>query len=278
MLVCICTQYINRPALSSQKELLHGPESEAARRFAAENDGHGGRIQVDYWQRTDSGRVSLFFFPDDETRWATTGSARRADAIDIYAEMKKTLFLFLVIAAGCLLWAQNSVSIPKKSSDPAFTDITVTSSSHHLLLFAMLTNGFTDEMVQGLHSGLPIHFSFFIEMKRQGQSWKDDKLVSLEVKHIISYDTLKEIYKVEIEESGKRFYTFQTLEEAQKAINEINGLKVIELSRLKKDVSYSIRLRAELYKKTLPMGLHEVVPFVSWWDIKTGWYSISFSI
>ncbi len=192
--------------------------------------------------------------------------------------MKKTLVLFLVIAAGCLFWTQNSVSIPKKSGEPAFEDITVTSSSRHLLLFAMLTNGFTDEMFQGLHSGLPIHFSFFIEMKQQEKNWKDDKLVSLEVKHIISYDTLKEHYKVEIEESGKRFYTFQNLGEAQKAINEINGLKVIELSRLKANVSYTIRLRAELYKKTLPMGLHEVVPFVSWWDIKTRWYSVSFSI
>ncbi len=192
--------------------------------------------------------------------------------------MKKTLVLFLVIATGFLFWVQTSVSIPKKSGDPAFKDITVTSSSKHLLLFAMLTNGFTDEMFQGLHSGLPIQFSFFIEMKQQEKNWKDDKLVSLEVKHVISYDTLKELYKVEIEESGKRFYTFQTLEEAQKAISEISGLKVIELSRLETNVSYTIRLRAELYKKTLPMGLHAVVPFVSWWDIKTRWYSVSFSI
>jgi hypothetical protein len=193
-------------------------------------------------------------------------------------KMKKILLLFFLIPVLVLLSVQNSTSVPKKTNEPVFSDVTVTGSKSHLLLFAMLDNGFTDEMVQGLHSGLPIHFSFFIELKQTDKEKENDTLVSLETRHVINYDTLKETYKVEIEESGKRFYVFQSLQEAQKAINEINGLKVVELSKLQPHISYTIRIRAELYKKTLPMGLHEVVPFISWWDIKTKWHSIAFTI
>ncbi|MBM9604330.1 DUF4390 domain-containing protein [Desulfopila inferna] len=189
--------------------------------------------------------------------------------------MKKTLLLTSIILVLLLLSVQTSISIPKRTIDPAFSDITVTGSKSHLLLFAMLKNAFTEEMLQGLHSGLPIHFSFFIELS---QADSENSLISLETRHVISYDTLKETYKVEIEESGKRFFSYQSLDEAQKAINELNGLKVVELNRLQPDTPYTIRIRAELYKKTLPMGLHRVVPFISWWDIKTKWHSITFTI
>lgn len=192
--------------------------------------------------------------------------------------MNRRIILIVVLFALFFLSVKPSSSIPKKSVEPVFSDITVTSSTSHLLFFAMLKNSFTEEMVQGLHSGLPIHFSFFIELNPTENNWNGNFLASLKTQHTISYDTLKEIYKVEIEESGKRFYTFQSLAEAQKSVNDINGLKIIEIAKLKPETSYTVRIRAELYKKTLPMGLHEVVPFVSWWDISTKWYSASFNI
>ena len=192
--------------------------------------------------------------------------------------MKKKRYLILLILILFLFSVQNSISVPKKSGEPIFSDITVSNSDTHLLLYGMLDDAFTDEMIQGLHSGLPIHFSFFIELNPTTKGWKDNAQVSFETHHIVSYDTLKETYKVEIEESGKRFFSYTKLLDAQQAANEINGLKVVKLSDLSPDTSYTIRIRAELHKKTLPMGLHEVVPFVSWWDLKTKWYSITFTL
>lgn len=192
--------------------------------------------------------------------------------------MKHKKLILLSILLIFLVSVQNSTSVPKKSSEPTFSDVIVTTSSSHLLLFCMLENGFTDEMIQGLHSGIPIHFSYFVELNPEDQGWKGEKLASIETRHLLSYDTLKETYKVEIEESSKRFFSFQSLEDAKRTINEINGMKVIELKKLARDVPYTIRIKAELYKKTLPMGLHQIVPFVSWWDIKTKWHSLSFNI
>ncbi len=192
--------------------------------------------------------------------------------------MKRRIPIIITILLIFLFSVQNAISVPKKNSAPVFSDVIVTTSSSHLLLFGMLENGFTDEMIQGLHSGLPIHFSFFVELRQGSKEEQDEKIASIKTGHVLSYDTLKEIYKVELEESSKRFFSFQSLESAKKVINEINGMKIIELSKLVPEVPYTIRIKAELYKKTLPMGLHQIVPFVSWWDIKTKWHSLTFNI
>lgn len=191
--------------------------------------------------------------------------------------MKKTLLFLLIFAAFLTLSNRHTLSIAGNADGPGFSEITVTSSSNHLLFFAQLENSFTEEMIEGLHSGLPVKFTFFIELAPTTSGWNSDQSATLETNHIIDYDTLKETYTVEIEESGKRFHTFDNLQEAQLTANDINGLRITELSALQPDTSYSIRVRADLYKKTLPMGLHRFIPFISWWDITTDWHSITFT-
>jgi hypothetical protein len=198
--------------------------------------------------------------------------------LPLFIYMKKLLIFIFIVILLMFFSIQNSSSIPWKTDEPNFTDVTVTSSSNHLLFFATLNNSFTEEMVEGLHSGIPIHFSFFIELAPTEEGWRSEQLVALKTNHIIHYNTLKETYTVEVEESGKRFYTYDSLDKAQQGANELNGVKVVELSKLKPEIPYSIRIRAELYKKTLPMGLHEFIPFISWWDVKTEWYTIAFTI
>lgn len=192
--------------------------------------------------------------------------------------MKKLFLLLTLPLIIFTLFVQATPSQPRNNEDPAFSDITVTSSSSHLLLFAMLTNSFTDEMLQGLHSGVPIEFSFFIELAPTDQGWDSDKGIIIETRHLLSYDTIREDYTVEIEESGKRFFTFDDLREAKKTTNEINGLKVVRLEKLQPDTAYTLRIRALLYKNNLPMGLHRIIPFTSWWDIQTQWHTIAFTL
>ena len=60
-------------------------------------------------------------------------------------------------------------------------------------------------------------------------------------------------------------------------MNDINGLKVIQLTDLTPDSSYELRIKAELFKKTLPMNLHTVIPFISMWNLETDWFTIEFT-
>lgn len=152
----------------------------------------------------------------------------------------------------------------------------VTTSDTDLLFFGELKNSLTTEMIDGLHSGIPVQFSFFVELEKVESNWPDDTLTSLEFSHSLTYDSLKQLYTVETEEISKKNHTVKTLDEALTLINEVNGLKIVTLEELEPDQTYRLRVKADLYKKTLPLSLRSVIPFVSWWDLKTDWHSIEF--
>ncbi len=155
-------------------------------------------------------------------------------------------------------------------------ELTATTSEKHLILFATLQNSFTSEMIEILESGIPLHFTFYIELHKTAENIPDEQITGLTLQHAMMFDTLKENYKVTLEEENNKTHSFRSLLEAQKLINEINGIEVIRLSQLIPDNLYKIKIRAELYRKTLPMSLHNILPFFSWWDVKTGWHTIEF--
>lgn len=184
----------------------------------------------------------------------------------------------IVLVTLLLLTAVSGLSFGqgKEETDAVITDLTATTSDTHLLLFGTLRNSLTDEMIEGLHSGIPLHFSFFIELHRQGNNRSNTVLAKQTFTHTLTYDTLKETYRVELEEDHLKKLTFASLIEAQKVLNELNGIKVIPLSGLTPDCLYTLQVRAELFNKTLPLSLHHVVPFISWWDIETDWQTLKF--
>jgi len=155
-------------------------------------------------------------------------------------------------------------------------ELTATTSENHLILFCTLQNSFTKEMIEVLHSGISLHFTFYIELHKTAENWPGELMTALTLRHTMVYDTLKESYRVTLEEEKNKTYSFRSLSEAQKTINEINGAKIVELPQLIPDKLYKLMVRAELYRKTLPMGLRDVLPFFSWGDVGTDWHTIEF--
>lgn len=185
--------------------------------------------------------------------------------------------LFVILLSAIVVAPIDSKGADQPPTDkPYFTDIIVTTSDTKLLFFGELRNSLTNEMIEGLHSGIPISFSFFVELAKLKSNWLNEGLTKIEFSHTLRYDTLKQNYTVETEEISKKIHTVSTLEEATTLLNEINGLKIVTLQELEPEQTYRLRVKADLYKKTLPLSLHSFIPFVSWWDLKTDWHSIEF--
>lgn len=184
-------------------------------------------------------------------------------------------FLFLClsffIATGC------TTASAENSRQASIEELTATTSETHLIMFGTLVNSFTSEMIEILNSGIPLHFSFFVELHKIEKDWPEEQIASLNFQHIMTFDTLKEMYRVTTEEDNNKEQSFKSFFEAQKAINEINGAKVVELKQLVPETRYKLKVKAELFKKTLPLSLHSIFPFLSWWDIETDWHSIEFT-
>lgn len=191
--------------------------------------------------------------------------------------MPRKIFLFVV--AICLLSLSLTDRTPATESRPkAFIkELTATTSDSHILLFGTLENSFKPEMIDILHSGIPLKFSFFVELYRKAEKWPGEQVLARSFQHILAYDTLKDHYRITLEEDNNRVLLYKTLDEAEKVLNEINGARVVELNQLIPDNTYRLKIRAELYQKTLPLSLHSVLPFLSWWDVETDWQSIEFT-
>lgn len=190
--------------------------------------------------------------------------------------MRIRFFFLCVLAFFAIFGVTTAFPTPPQFSGPHFTDIIVTTSENDLLLFGELRNSLNDDMVEGLHSGIPIRFSFFVTLEAERKNWLDEEIASLVFSHTLTYDTLKDTYVVETEEHNNRRKTAPTLDEAVPLLNEVNGLKIVDLAQLVPDTKYRLRIKADLHKKTLPLSLHTIIPFIAWWDLNTDWYTVEF--
>ncbi len=159
--------------------------------------------------------------------------------------------------------------------EPAIEDIIITTSSTDLLLFATVKNGFTEEMLEGVRNGIPLTFSFDIQLDKVRSRWFDVTLVEKTVTHTMSYDAIKELYTIKLSEKNKPVIT-PSRDKAKQVMAEINGLAVIKRSELVPDAPYALQLKATLVENTLPLGMHYILPFASLWNFETDWRTVEF--
>ncbi len=189
--------------------------------------------------------------------------------------MKPSLLRSGILFLLLLVLAVPQPAPGREDKTPTINDIIITTSASDLLLFATVKNSFTPEMEQGIRNGIPISFSFQVELDKVRDFWPDSTLVEKEIVHRLTYDSLKEEYSVELTEKHRTEVT-RSLARAEQLMSELNGLIVIARKKLVPDASYVLRIKATLVKTTLPLGMHYVLPFTSLWDFETDWRSIEF--
>jgi len=186
-------------------------------------------------------------------------------------------FLRLTVLCTLLVLAiPGQIFAADKRVSPAVKDIIVTTSEVDLLLFATVQNGFTPEMLDNLHNGAPIVFTFHLELVKTKRTWFNTTLVTTTVTHTMTWDDKRREYRVSLSEKEGEDIITPDLNQASQRMAELNGVKVIALDRLIPDAFYAIRFKVTLIQKDLPLGLHRVVPFTSLWNFETDSRTIEF--
>lgn len=165
---------------------------------------------------------------------------------------------------------------PPARAETRIDEVVVTNSSHDLLLYFQLRNAITPEMEQGLKSGLPLTFTFFVELHRQRTGWLDQHILSSEFNHRLNYDSLKDEYHVVREEEGGTVLTATSLAEANQLMTRVNGLVLLPLDQLVPGHSYTLRVRARLAEKSRPLSFHRLLPLRRLWSFETAWHNVEF--
>ena len=168
------------------------------------------------------------------------------------------------------------IAIPVFAQEAALSNITVSNTSDDLLLYLNLEGAFNEKVKKAILSGVPATFFFLAKLNRVRNIWVDSSIADIKVTHSIRYDNLKKEFIVKRSWRDNEPEVTKSFSEAQSWMTEVNSLKIIPLSKLEKGQQYQLRTKAEVSKQTLPLYLHYVLFFVSFWDIKTDWYTIDF--
>ena len=188
-----------------------------------------------------------------------------------------TRFVFqLTLLFFCLTFFNAGQISAQDDLSPELKDIIVTTSNSDLLLFAAVLNSFTPEMITGVQNGIPITFTFYIELNKLRSNWLDSSLVNTTITHTMTYNSLKEEYQINHSDKNGKIKTTRSLEEAKELMAELNSVRVISLDQLQPEAQYALRLKATLEKNTLPLGMHYLLPFTSLWDFETDWRTVEF--
>jgi hypothetical protein len=188
----------------------------------------------------------------------------------------KLLNIKIILLYGLILFSCPSLLFAVNDQNPEIKDIIVTTSDNDLLLFAAVKNCFTQEMVDGIHSGIPIVFTYHLKLVKTSNTWLDTSLVESSVTHTMTFDSGKKEYRIAFSNQDGKSTTTSNLDQAKQLMAELNGIKVIALSQLVHAAPYAIHFKVTLKKGSLPLGMHRVVPFSSLWDFETDWRTIEF--
>nr|NJM01978.1 DUF4390 domain-containing protein [Desulfobacula sp.] len=181
-------------------------------------------------------------------------------------------FILALTAPGCLFPS------PVLAKDVAeIRDIRLVNTRDDLLTYFEITNAFSDKINQAVMNGVPTTFSFYIALYKNDSSWLDKNIADIQIKSTIKYNSLKKEFSVVRPWKNEAPVVTQSFDEAKALMTEIDNLVIIPLNRLVKGDKYQLRIKAELDKVTLPLSLHNIFFFVSYWNFETNWYLINFS-
>ena len=177
-----------------------------------------------------------------------------------------------------MIWITLLIPINTFADNTAtLVNIKLANTRDDLLTYFEVENAFTDKIIQAVQNGVPTTFSFYVSLYKKTNSLFDKNIADVQIKSTVKYNSLKEEYAISSPWKDEKPAVTKSFEEAKSWMTEVDNLKVIPLERLIKGDKYQIRIKAELDKVTLPLSLHYVLFFVSFWDFETDWYVINFT-
>ncbi len=156
-------------------------------------------------------------------------------------------------------------------------NIKLANTRDDLLTYFDIKKAFTPKINQAVLNGIPTTFSFYVTLYKTQGSWFDKKIADIQIKSTLKYNALKKNFSVLRSWKDKDAVITQTFKEAKSLMTEIDNLTILPLNQLTKGDKYQLRIKAKLDRVTLPLSLHYVLFFVSFWDFETNWYLINFT-
>lgn len=190
----------------------------------------------------------------------------------------KFLFAIVFFITSCLFIAPVIAPAVALAHDNAvLSHIKLANTRDDLFAYFKVENAFNEKNTQAIENGISTSFTFYVALYKTSSGLFDKKITDIKTSATIKYNSMKQEYMVVCQWKDGPGLITKSFDEAKTWMTEIDNLKVVPINRLVKGDKYKIRIKAELEKVTLPLWLHYIFFFVSYWDFETDWYVINFT-
>lgn len=165
---------------------------------------------------------------------------------------------------------------PIYAEGASIANIDIFNTGERLTLDVSLIDGFSEEIVEAINSGVPVGITYTLVLKKKVPLFFDQKIVMRKIKRFVKYDTLKEEYKL-IGDNGKRTVTMTTndFDDVLRVMTKLKSIHLISNKRVNKREKYYVRVKAELNSKRAWFPFNYILFFMPFLNFDTSWENSS---
>ena len=169
------------------------------------------------------------------------------------------------------------VPIPSSFADsPNIVNIGVATKGKYVVMNARLIDGFTEKITEAIESGVPMGFTFEIELRKENTAWVDSLVSSNTIRHKIEFEPLKKAYRFsEVGKNVRRKVITRKMSRYQKLMLTLKDIPIAPLFRLNPDEKYYVRVKADLETDRFWFPFNYIFFFVPFSDFETSWAQTS---
>jgi hypothetical protein len=148
------------------------------------------------------------------------------------------------VAAALALWLLAEATPAR--ADLRVSDLEIYLNDHDVTVHVVLLGTIPDTFHEGLHSGIPAHVRFTVELWQYNRLWRDALIRSVTIERQLAYNVVTKEYKVvALKGESRAAHGTRDLRDAQRVLSEVQGLKLGPASGLDPAEIFYVRIHAE---------------------------------
>jgi hypothetical protein len=138
-------------------------------------------------------------------------------------------------------------------------------------LTARIDYHLTDKALAALDNGVALTFRVEVSASRVRRWWTNKEIIDVERDWQLSYEPLTKRYLVKYPDDREET-SHATLFGALNAMGRVQGLPIVEASRMNANETYEVAIRAVLDQRTLPGPLQMLAFWGGGFSLESDWY------
>ena len=190
--------------------------------------------------------------------------------------MKRTVFSRIKRADIISLWVSAFFLLtmvlvsPASAVSPDVVNIGVGTKGKYVVMNARLVDGFTEKIQEAINNGVPMGFTFEIELRKANTVWMDSLISSNKVRHRVQFDSLKKMYRFsEFGKNLKRNIITRKKSRYQQLMLNLEDIPIAPIYKLDPNEKYYVRVKADLETDRFWFPFNYIFFFVPFSEFET---------